>query len=105
MPCIISPTLPSHPSLVIDAHTPTQVNGVATAFPVDQVAPEEDLLRTVYDCGPIPDLHWETFDELRARVEAEWAAAPPTADVLAPALRAKRVAVAERLGVQGQYRD
>ncbi|KAI7836200.1 hypothetical protein COHA_009926 [Chlorella ohadii] len=68
------------------------VNGVPTAFPAEDVAPEEDLLQ------------WESFDELRARVEREWNALPPTADVLAPSLRAKRVAVAERLGVQGQLR-
>lgn len=49
-------------------------------------------------------MQWESFDELRARVEQEWNALPPTADVLAPSLRAKRVAVAERLGVQGQLR-
>lgn len=46
---------------------------------------------------------WESFDELRQRVEREWAALPPTADVLAPALRQKRVQVAARLGVQGQF--
>lgn len=76
---------------------------MATAFPADEVAPEEDLLQTVYDCGPLPGLRWESFDALRARVEREWAAAPPAADVLSPSLRAKRAAVAEQLGVQGQF--
>jgi hypothetical protein len=47
-------------------------------------------------------LQWETFDELRQRVEREWAALPPTADVLSAPLRAKRVAVAARLGVKGR---
>lgn len=47
-------------------------------------------------------LQWETFDELRQRVEREWAALPPTADVLSAPLRAKRVAVAARLGLKGQ---
>lgn len=50
-------------------------------------------------------LQWETFDELRARVEREWNALPPSADVLSPSLRAKRVTVAERLGVQGQLQQ
>ena len=51
----------------------------------------------------LPLAQWESFDELKARVEREWAALPPTADVLAPSLRQKRAAVAERLGVQGQF--
>ncbi|KAI3429358.1 hypothetical protein D9Q98_005453 [Chlorella vulgaris] len=78
-----------------------RVDGVPTAFPADLVAPEEDLLQTVYDMRPLP-LQWETFDELRQRVEREWAALPPTADVLSAPLRAKRVAVAARLGLKGQ---
>lgn len=45
---------------------------------------------------------WESFDKLRQRVEREWAALPPAADVLAAPLREKRAAVAARLGVQGQ---
>lgn len=49
---------------------------------------------------PPPPLQWESFDALRQRVEREWAALPPTADVVAPELLAKRVAVAQRLGVQ-----
>ncbi|KAL4856811.1 Nicotinamide phosphoribosyltransferase [Chlorella vulgaris] len=78
-----------------------RVDGVPTAFPADLVAPEEDLLQTVYDMRPLP-LQWETFDELRQRVEREWAALPPTADVLSAPLRAKRAAVAARLGLKGQ---
>lgn len=50
-------------------------------------------------------LQWESFDELRARVEREWSSLPRTADVLSPTLKAKRAAVAERLGVQGQFQQ
>ena len=78
-----------------------QVDGVPTAFPVELVAPEDDLLQVVYDKGPVA-VQWESFDDLRLRVEREWAALPPAADVLAAPLRAKRAAVAARLGVQGQ---
>lgn len=81
-----------------------RVDGVPTAFPADEVAPEEDLLQVVYDGRPL-QVQWETFDELRARVEREWNALPPSADVLSPSLRAKRVTVAERLGVQGQLQQ
>lgn len=78
-----------------------RVEGVPTVLPAELVAPEEDLLQTVYDQKPVA-VKWESFDELRQRVEKEWVALPRTADVLAPALREKRAAVAARLGVQGQ---
>ncbi|KAL4447532.1 hypothetical protein ABPG75_004751 [Micractinium tetrahymenae] len=78
-----------------------RVNGIPTAFPAELVAPEEDMLQVVYDKRPVP-VQWENFDELRQRVEREWAALPPTALVLAPELAAKRAAVAERLGVRWQ---
>ncbi|PSC68478.1 nicotinate phosphoribosyltransferase [Micractinium conductrix] len=79
-----------------------RVNGVPTVFPADEVAPEEDLLQVVYDKRPLA-VEWESFDELRERVESEWTALPPCADVLSASLRAKRDAVAARLGVQGQF--
>eukprot|EP00887_Chlorella_sp_A99_P003184 scaffold9.g3184.t1 len=66
-----------------------RVGGVPTAFPAELV---------VYDCGPVK-VEWPSFDALRARVEAEWAALPPTADVVSPQLKKKRLAVAARLGV------
>ena len=47
-------------------------------------------------------VQWESFDDLRLRVEAEWAALPPATDVLSAPLREKRAEVAARLGVQGQ---
>lgn len=64
-------------------------------------APEQAHLPRLPPSLPCPQ--WESFDELKARVEREWAALPPTADVLSPSLKQKRVAVAERLGVQGQF--
>ncbi|EFN59608.1 hypothetical protein CHLNCDRAFT_133026 [Chlorella variabilis] len=78
-----------------------RVSGVPTVFPADQVAPEDNLLQVVYDKRPV-EVQWESFDKLRQRVEREWAALPPAADVLAAPLREKRAAVAARLGVQGQ---
>lgn len=37
-----------------------RVDGVPTAFPAEEVAPEEDLLRVVCDCGPVAGLQWCT---------------------------------------------
>lgn len=74
-----------------------RVEGVPTVFPVELVSPEDNLLQLVYDKRPMEGLKWETFDEIKARVEREWAALPKTADVVSEELKEKRKAVAERI--------
>ena len=74
-----------------------RVDGVPTAFPADEVAPEENLFRVVYDCGPVEGLQWESFDKLRERVTSEWSQLPKTADVVADSLKKKRAEVGARL--------
>jgi nicotinamide phosphoribosyltransferase len=95
-----------------------RVDGVPTVFPADggEVAPEEDMLRVVYACGPVvggggetgaanggggdgkkqqqqqQQQRWEDFDALRARVAREWRALPPYADPISASLRAKMAA-------------
>jgi nicotinic acid phosphoribosyltransferase len=39
----------------------------------------EEILQVVYDCGPI-EVEWPTFDQLRQRVNAEWAASDKVYD-------------------------
>jgi nicotinamide phosphoribosyltransferase len=83
-----------------------RVAGVPTVFPADtgEVAPEENLLRVVYDAGrPLGEggartAAWDSFDELRARVAAEWPALPRAADNLSASLRAKIAAQMARRG-------
>lgn len=55
-----------------------RVDGVPTVFP-KEAAPSgaEDLLRVVYDCGPVPGAFPDSFDAVRARVRGEWDALPP----------------------------
>jgi hypothetical protein len=67
------------------------VNGIPTAFPADsgEVSPEEDMLQTVYDCGPVGSHCWEEFDVVRDRVAREWAALPLNADNYSASLKAK----------------
>ena len=55
------------------------------------------MLVTVYDKGPVAGFQWESFDEVRARVRREWAAAPKTGDNVAPELRAAAKSVSARL--------
>lgn len=67
------------------------VDGIPTAFPADsgEVSPQEDLLQTVYDCGPIASHTWEEFDVVRDRVAQQWAALPRRADNYSASLKAK----------------
>lgn len=77
-----------------------RVDGVPTAFLAEEVAPEDNLLRVVYDKGPVPGLVWETFDEVRKRLESEWVALPPGVDAISESLRAKQAAIAAKLRAQ-----
>lgn len=80
-----------------------RVGGVPTVFPADsgEVAPDEDMLQLVYDCGPVPGLAWEDFDGLRARVAAEWAALPRAADNYSASLKAKIAALRQDMHSSG----
>ena len=64
-----------------------RVGGSPTVFPADLPVEGENLLKVVYDNGPVADAFPETFDELRARVDAEWIALPPVHDPISPELR------------------
>ena len=66
-----------------------RVNGIPTVFPAECVEPEENLLKVVYDCGPVPEWQWDDFDCLRQRVASEWTALPKTADVISEPLKKK----------------
>jgi len=48
-----------------------------------------DLLRVVYDHRPLPNLKWDSFDTIRARVEREWHALPKIYDPVGPQLKEK----------------
>ncbi len=80
-----------------------RVKGVPTAFPADAglVAPEEDMLQVVYDCGPVPGFAWDSFDEVRARVAREWGALPRTANVISAELAEQVVRCAAEHHVKG----
>lgn len=48
------------------------------------------IFRTVYDHGrPIAGHVWDDFDTVRQRVEEQWAAMPPVADVISVELKGK----------------
>jgi nicotinamide phosphoribosyltransferase len=70
-----------------------RVDGVPVVFPAStgEVAAEENLLKVVYDCGPVEGVDWGTFDEVRERVKLQWPALPKTAVNMSASLRAKVV--------------
>ena len=79
-----------------------RVNGVPTVFPGDsgEVAPHENLLKVVFDKGPLAVRPWEDFDVVKQRVASEWAQLPPTADSISASLRAK---IKGQMELRGKY--
>lgn len=74
-----------------------RIDGVPTVFPEAHVAPEDNMLEVVYDCGPVEFSH-ESFDDMRTRVRREWCALPRSTDPLSAELKAdiERVTAATR---------
>merc|ERR1712100_296070 len=68
-----------------------RVNGIPTVFPRDADAPidSDDLLRVVWNKGPVADLKWPTFDECRERIKSEWTKLPLEHDPVSPELHKK----------------
>ncbi len=78
-----------------------RVDGVPTVFPGDsgEVSPEDNLLRVVYDKGPVDGMVWDDFDTVRQRVLDQWSVLPLTADNISASLKAK---VAEQMRMRGK---
>jgi len=57
---------------------------------------ERDLLEVIWDCGPV-DYEFETFAQMRERVDREWSKRPPHCDVLSPQMKQKLEAEAARI--------
>jgi len=77
-----------------------RVAGIPTVFPLEEdEIREENMMQVVYDCGPVPEYKWESFDELRDRVEREWSSIPPTPfdGVISATLAEKRKALGEKI--------
>lgn len=64
-----------------------RIDGVPMAVP-EECEGESEFV-TVYDCGPVEGAFTETFDEIRARLNTQWADAPKSADVISKPLREK----------------
>ncbi len=70
-----------------------RVKGAPTAYPSpaswEDTLVQQNLLRVVYDHGPVDDRVWDDFDTVRERVEKEWPALPPKGNPISRQLRAK----------------
>jgi len=66
-------------------------DGIPIVFPatIKDVGSEKNMLKVVYDNGPIKGVFSETFDELRERVNTEWKKLPKKFDVISVELKNK----------------
>jgi len=66
-----------------------RVNGIPTVFPAKEGETDPaDILQTVWNMGPVPNLKWDDFDTLKKRVASEWTALPKLYDSVHPSLHA-----------------
>lgn len=65
-----------------------RVDGIPTVYPLTNTASrlDTDLLKVIWDCGPTA---WkpESFSEMRARLNREWAISPKFADTLSNSMK------------------
>lgn len=69
-----------------------RVDGVPTVFPKEhgeEIPAEENLLKVVYDCGPVEGFKFDDFSTIRERAHKEWIATPKTYDPISKELRDK----------------
>lgn len=68
-----------------------KVKGVPTIFPATENEKDgENLLKVVWDNGPVKDHVWDDFSTIRARVEAEWNVVPKKYNPISKELEEKK---------------
>ncbi|OMJ11263.1 hypothetical protein AYI69_g9894, partial [Smittium culicis] len=55
-----------------------------------QTTDSKNILRIVYDNGPVPDIVWDDFDTIKQRIENQWASRPAFAKVLSDEIETLR---------------
>lgn len=63
--------------------------GYPVVYPSEHPVEGENLLKVIYDCGPVKDLKWPLFSEIREKIEKEWKNLDPKFDPISPQLRSK----------------
>jgi nicotinamide phosphoribosyltransferase len=56
---------------------------------MEDIGKENNMLKLVYDNGPVKGVFGETFDELREKVNKEWSSLPKKVDVISDELKEK----------------
>jgi hypothetical protein len=66
-------------------------DGLPTVYPKEESSNHSNAMVVVYDCGKAIEWKWETFDQVRARLDNEWkiAATQKQYDVISPQLKSK----------------
>jgi len=49
----------------------------------------KNALEVIYDCGPVADHEWDSFDDVRKRLQSQWSALPKRADPISGSLKSK----------------
>jgi nicotinic acid phosphoribosyltransferase len=63
-------------------------SGVPTVYPKNpSTQPEQNLLKVVYDQGPVSGFEWDDFTTVRNRVNDQWKKRPLKADVISQELK------------------
>ncbi|KAJ2450561.1 hypothetical protein EV183_004201 [Coemansia sp. RSA 2336] len=62
-------------------HADPAQNGAPVAYRCGHAPSSANLLKVVYDCGPVEGA-WDSFDKVQERLNDQWARFPPTASAL-----------------------
>lgn len=57
----------------------------------------ENMLKVVYNKGPVKGFQWDSLEAIRARAREQWARTPKKAENVTPELKANAEKVAARL--------
>ncbi|KAI8322079.1 NAPRTase-domain-containing protein [Martensiomyces pterosporus] len=83
-------SLPGH----FAVHPDPEQNGAPVAYRLaDAPKDSENLLKVVYDCGPVRGHRWDDFATVRKRVGEQWKRLPPKASAVSSSLLAFQKAI------------
>ncbi len=73
----------------VQVHRVDDGSNALTVLPryVDDAVDDANVLRVVYDHGPVSGFKWDSFDTVRARVADQWPRTPKKHDVVSAPLK------------------
>ncbi|KAJ1898163.1 hypothetical protein LPJ66_002928 [Kickxella alabastrina] len=74
-------------------HADATQHGAPVVYRQCDAPDARNLLEVVYDCGPVPGRQWDSFDDVRRRVDEQWRCFPPRINAVSALLLAHQKAV------------